>query len=174
MNSIKLESYRQKYLDFLKSRHTAVLNFIDADGKPFSSTAPFVQHNHRFYIYISEVAEHFQLMQTNEVVDVLMLADQADSNNPFATERVRYRCQPAYLGNDGFDDIFKLFDELYNQKMMKVFRGLDFSLFELTPLEGRYVVGFGLAFDLTVDGETFEHVVVDKESVNKEEKTNDT
>lgn len=47
---------------------------------------------------------------------------------------------------------------------MDILRGLDFSLFELTPFEGRYVVGFGLAFDVTIDGKTFKHVVVDKKS----------
>jgi len=163
VNTLKLETYKQKYLDFLKSRHTAVLNFVDPAGRPFSSTAPFVQKDNRFYVYISEVAEHFQLMKTNEIVDVLILADQADSKNPFATERVRYACRPAFLGNDGLEDIFALFNDLYNEKMMTLFRGLDFAMFELTPLEGRYVVGFGLAFDLTVDGETFNHVVIDKE-----------
>jgi len=166
MNAIKLETYKQKYLDFLESRHTAVLNFVDAEGKPFSSTAPFVKKDNTFYVYISEVAEHFQLMKTSEIVDVIMLADQADSKNPFATERVRYACRPAFLGNDGLEDIFELFNELYNEKMMTLFRGLDFALFELKPFEGRYVVGFGLAFDLTVDGSTFKHVVINKEKEN--------
>ena len=46
--------------------------------------------------------------------------------------------------------------------MMTMLRGLDFSLFELTPDMGRYVVGFGLAFNTNLDGSIFEHVVVDK------------
>ena len=49
--------------------------------------------------------------------------------------------------------------------MMDVLRGLDFSLFELTPLQGRYVVGFGMAFDLDIDANVFTHVVVDKKKV---------
>lgn len=48
--------------------------------------------------------------------------------------------------------------------MMDLLRGLDFSLFELTPLHGRYVVGFGMAFDLDIDAEVFTHVVVDKKN----------
>lgn len=53
-------------------------------------------------------------------------------------------------------------NEAFGEKMMTMLRGLDFSLFELTPDMGRYVVGFGLAFNTNLDGSIFEHVVVDK------------
>lgn len=46
--------------------------------------------------------------------------------------------------------------------MIDLLRGLDFSLFELTPLEGRYVVGFGKAFDVNLLENTISHVVIDK------------
>jgi heme iron utilization protein len=48
--------------------------------------------------------------------------------------------------------------------MTGVLRGLDMSLFELSPIEGRYVVGFGQAFDVDIFGGKFDHVVVDKNS----------
>lgn len=160
---VDVAKYKETYLKFLKGCHTAVLCFTDKEGKPFSSIAPFVQKGGKFYIYISQVADHYELMKNSKVVDVLMLADQAKTKNPFATERVRFSCVPTYLGNDASEDIFELFNELSTKQMMDVFRGLDFSLFELNPVKGRYVVGFGLAFDLTIDGSTFTHVVVDKD-----------
>ncbi|MNW11167.1 hypothetical protein D3C71_2085470 [compost metagenome] len=46
--------------------------------------------------------------------------------------------------------------------MMDLLRGLDFSLFEMNPLKGRYVVGFGMAFDIDLDANLFSHVVIDK------------
>jgi len=45
---------------------------------------------------------------------------------------------------------------------MELLRSLDFSLFELTPIEGRYVVGFGKAFTIDIAKDTLIHVVVDK------------
>lgn len=90
-------------------------------------------------------------------------ADEAQSNNKFATERARWICTTKNIGNDRHDDIFTLFNDAYGDKLMDVLRGLDFSLFELTPETGRYVVEFGLAFNCTIDGSTFEHVVIDKE-----------
>lgn len=92
----------------------------------------------------------------------MLREDESATKNPFATERVRWACTPKKLGNDGHEEIFEKFDTAFNKNLMDMLRGLDFALFELTPITGRYVVGFGLAFDLTIDGETFTHVVVDK------------
>ncbi len=160
--TIDLEKYKQMYLDFVDKKQSAVLNFVDEDGKPFSSITPFVKYNNKLYIYISQVAEHYRLTENSEFIDVLLHADESETKNPFATERVRWTCTPKNLGNEGHEEIFELFNGAFNKNLMDMLRGLDFSLFELTPLGGRYVVGFGLAFDLTIDGETFRHVVVDK------------
>lgn len=158
------EKYKKMYVEFIEKKHTAVLSFIDEEGKPFSSTAPFVKKDDKLYIYISEVADHYRLANNNEVIDVLLLGDESETKNPFATERVRISCKPTLVNDDGHEEVFELFNELCSKKMIDIFRGLDFSLFELSPIQGRYVVGFGLAFDVTIDGSTFSHVVVDKEN----------
>lgn len=166
VKSIDVEKYKQMYLDFVGMRESAVLNFVDEDGKPFSSIVPFVRKDDKLYIYISEVADHYRLTEKSEFIDVLLRADESATKNPFATERVRWNCTPKKLGNDGYEEIFSLFEVAFNKNLMDMLRGLDFALFELTPLTGRYVVGFGLAFDVTIDGETFNHVVVDKKKTS--------
>ena len=160
--TIDLEKYKEMYIQFVETRENALLSFNDTDGKPFSSIAPFVKRDGKLYIYISEVAEHYQLMESNEYVDILLVGDEATTKNKFATERVRWICTTKNIGNEGHDDIFTLFNEAYGEKLLNVLRGLDFSLFELTPAEGRYVVGFGLAFTVDIHGDHFQHVVVDK------------
>lgn len=161
---IDLEKYKVMYRNLLKRKHTAVLSFVDEDGKPFSSITPIITKDNKFYIYISRIAEHFKLAENSDYIDVLIHADESETKNKFATERVRFSCTPRNLGNKGHEDIFRLFDESFGESTMKLLRRLDFSLFELRPEEGRYVVGFGLAFDVTVDVEKFEHAVVDKNS----------
>ena len=161
---IDLEKYKAMYQNFLNRRHTAVLSFVDENGKPFSSITPIIRKNNKFYIYISLIAEHYKLAETSEFVDVLIHADESETKNKFATERVRFSCTPRNLGNDGHEDIFESFDESFGESTMKLLRGLDFSLFELTPKEGRYVAGFGLAFKVTLDAEKFERVAVNKKS----------
>lgn len=160
---VDLDKQRNNYLNFLNGKKSVVLATLDEEGNPFTSTSPFVQHNGKFYIYISEVAEHYRYLEKTTLIDVLFITDEANVKNTFATERVRFRCTANNLGNEGNEEVFALFDEKFEPSMMKLLRGLDFSIFELTPIKGRYVVGFGLAFDTSVDGLEFKHVVIDKE-----------
>ena len=161
---IDLEKNKEKYLEFVESRKNLILNLLDDEGKPFTSCAPFIKKDGKLYIYISQIADHYRYMENNDYVDALLIADESATNNPFATERVRWSCTPANLGNEGHEQIFELFNTNYGAKLMDVLRGLDFSLFELTPLQGRYVVGFGMAFDLDIDANIFTHVVIDKKN----------
>ncbi|WP_391204058.1 HugZ family protein [Psychrobacillus sp. L4] len=160
--AIDLEGNKEKYLKFVESRKNLILSLLDEEGKPFTSYAPFVKKDGKLYIYISKIAEHYDLMEKNEFVNAFLLADESTTPNKFATERVRFICTPENIGNEGHDDIFALFNSQHGEKMMEVLRGLDFSLFELTPFQGRYVVGFGMAFDLDINATVFNHVVVDK------------
>ncbi len=160
---VDVEKNKENYLAFIASRQNLVLSLIDDEGKPFISYAPFVKKDGKMYIYISQIADHYRYMESNDYVDVLMLADESATTNKFGTERARWSCTSVNLGNEGHEEIFELFNAAHGEKMMNLLRGLDFSLFELTPEQGRYVVGFGLAFDLNdLDASAFTHVVVDK------------
>ncbi|OAB43900.1 HugZ family protein [Paenibacillus antarcticus] len=159
---VDLEKNKENYLQFIANRRNLILSLIDEDGKPFISYAPFVKKEGKLYIYISKIADHYRLTENNEFVDVLLIADESATNNKFATERARLNCTSSNIGNDGHEDIFELFNADHGSKMMDLLRGLDFSLFELTPVQGRYVVGFGMAFDIDVDANLFSHVVIDK------------
>lgn len=160
--SIDIEQIRKNYDAFIRGRKSIVLSFVDSEGKPFSSAAAFVQVNGKFYVYVSRIAEHHQLLEQSEIVDVLCVADQVITQNHFATERARWQCTPKNLGDEGHEEVFAAFDAIHTANMMKLLRTLDFSLFELTPVKGRYVVGFGKAFDINFAEDTLTHVVIDK------------
>ncbi|MEG0448227.1 MAG: pyridoxamine 5'-phosphate oxidase family protein [Lysinibacillus sp.] len=160
--TIDIEQIRKDYEAFIHGRKSFLLSFVDKEGMPFSSSAAFVRVNGKFYVYVSRIAEHHQLLDQSQVVDVLCVADQAVTQNHFATERARWQCKPTNLGNEGHEEVFAAFDEVHTANMMKLLRTLDFSLFELTPLKGRYVVGFGKAFDIDFAEDTLTHVIIDK------------
>lgn len=160
---IDIAKTKEGYLKFVEEHKNIVLSMVNEEGRPFASCAPFVKKDGKFYVYVSQIAEHYRHLESNEWVDAMIIADESSTQNPFATERARWGCQPKNIGNEGHEEIFGLFNERFNPKLVEVLRGLDFSLFELTPTQGRYVVGFGLAFDTDIDGDVFTHVVVDKE-----------
>lgn len=62
------------------------------------------------------------------------------------------------VGNEGYEEVFAKFEAKFGAPTFNMLRTLDFSLFELTLAKGRYVIGFGQAFDVDFPGEHFEHV----------------
>ncbi|WP_308637225.1 HugZ family pyridoxamine 5'-phosphate oxidase [Paenibacillus silvisoli] len=162
MKQPNIEETRGKYIDFIESRKSLVISTLDAEGTPFISYAPFVKADGKLFIYISRISDHYRFVENNERIHVMMIHDESATPNAFARERARWVCTSENLGNEGHEAIFAGFDAKFGDKMMTMLRGLDFSLFELTPLSGRYVVGFGQAFDVDLSGDRFEHVVVDR------------
>ncbi|NOV02497.1 HugZ family pyridoxamine 5'-phosphate oxidase [Paenibacillus planticolens] len=161
MKQLDKESIKLQYLNFTDSLKSLMLSTVDENGKPFISYAPFVKKNGKLYIYISRIANHFRYLESNPSVDVMLIEDEASSENLFARQRARFVCQAENIGNEGHEEIFDLFGEAFGKPMINVLKTLDFSLFELTTLEGRYVAGFGQAFDIDLTAERFDHVARD-------------
>ena len=161
MKQLDKEKIKQDYVHFSSSLKTLVLSTVDGNGKPFVSYAPFVQWNGKFYIYISRIANHYKHIENNPVVDAMLIEDESQSANLFARQRARFVCTAVNVGNDGYEEVFVQMGAAFGKSMLSMLRGLDFSLFELTAHEGRYVAGFGQAFDIDLSGERFEHVARD-------------
>ncbi|MCL6587436.1 HugZ family pyridoxamine 5'-phosphate oxidase [Anoxybacillus sp. J5B_2022] len=162
-----LECKRERYMQFLNQCKTMVISTVDENGDPFISYAPFVIHEGHFYIFISKISEHFRYIEDNSHISVMMLADEKESPNLFARERVRFTCTSECVGNDGQDAIFAKFEHIYGSALMRLLRTIDMYLFKLTPIAGRYVVGFGEAFEVNMQGTQFTHVVVEPRSGGK-------
>ncbi|MFS0784051.1 HugZ family protein [Bacillus sp. 1P06AnD] len=159
---IDIEQKKEQYASFMDACKTLVISSKDGNGDPFISYTPYIQLNGKFYIYISRISDHYRFIESNEFIHIMMIADEKGAQNKFALERVRFQCTTENIGNEGHGEIFARFEKDHGKAMMDLLRGLDFSLFELNPRAGRYVVGFGQAFDVDVTGSTFTHVVVDK------------
>lgn len=162
MKQINIEKEKENFSTFIEGKKACVMSMLREDGTPFISNAPFVKVEDVFYIYISRVAEHYKLIEESQFVDVMLVADESVTHNHFATERARFKCTVENLGNEGHETIFAAFDNRHGKQIMTMLKTLDFSLFALTPVEGRYVVGFGKAFEVNPSGTKFEHVVIDK------------
>ncbi|PWW05169.1 hypothetical protein DFQ01_105153 [Paenibacillus cellulosilyticus] len=161
MKPLDIATIKQQYVDFASEVKTLLLSTIDDEGKPFISYAPFVQVGGKLYIYISRIANHYRYMENNPAVDVMLIADESKTSNLFARQRARFVCTAVNVGNEGHEEVFERMGERFGKATVGMLRGLDFSLFELTASEGRYVAGFGQAFDIDFTGERFEHAARD-------------
>ncbi|WP_036590140.1 HugZ family protein [Oceanospirillum maris] len=137
-------------IDFINSRKSLLISSIQPDGKPYASYAPFAIGDDCLYVLLSEIALHAVNLQHNPAASVLIVQDEDSSKELFARVRVNYSVEAELLEVDSEQwfqgvDIMeaRLGDRIRNLSQLS-----DFRLFRLKPQGGRFVKGFGAAFDL--------------------------
>lgn len=89
----------------------------------------------------------------------MFVADEADTPDMFARTRLSYDCSATLLprGESPWEAAADRFSARFGP-IVAVLRDLpDFRIFRLTPLKGRFVLGFGKAYD--VDPRNLENLV---------------
>lgn len=150
MSDLSDSELQQRMLAFREQQQSVLLATLDSAQNPTASYAPFYFADGQFYIFISQLAEHTQNLQQHPQASLLLIADEQDSANIFARQRLSYRCQAHEITRDSaeYDAILDAFQHKVG-KMLGLLRGLgDFHLYALKPSSGDYVEGFGKAYRL--------------------------
>ena len=135
--------------EFIRSLATLHISSVNDDGTPHSSYAPFIENDKRFYICLSAMAKHTNNLLRDKITSIMMLEDESKSTNLFARKRVTFDVKLSPIERDSvvFNGTMTLFEEKFGNSA-GIYKSLpDFQLFELTPVSGRAVFGFGEAFD---------------------------
>jgi putative heme iron utilization protein len=136
-----------------------VMATVGVNGSPRASYAPFVRASGFFYVYLSRLSDHTRDLIETPLVSVMLIEDEAAADQVFARRRVTYGCDSRIIGRDEKDyhAAMALFTRRFGN-LMDVLRSLpDFVLFRLAPSSGRFVTGFGKAYELA--GERLEDLV---------------
>lgn len=121
--------------------------------EPHVSYAPFAHINTGYFILISDITEHGQNLKKCPFVSAMMIQDESAARSIYARCRLSFESQAklidksSMLGQQAIGALHERFGEIITQ-----LSGLDdFNLYQLVPIKGRYVKGFGQAFELTGD-----------------------
>jgi heme iron utilization protein len=137
----------------LASQQTLLLSTASATGIPDISYAPFVRNESGcFSILISELAAHTGNLLSNPHASVMFIRHESESNNLFARERAIFDCiaKPIDRSDAGYSTQLMALKIQFGE-IVEVLRSLsDFHLFALSPINGRYVAGFGQAFTINI------------------------
>ena len=134
---------------FLSTIKTATIGTITQDGLPFSSYAPYVYDNNRFYIYISNIATHAKNLHVRPNASLFFIEDESKSSNLFARKRISLQCESCVIVRDSerFEEVLSLFSQKFDSSMVATLKNmLDFNLFELHVKGGEATFGFGEAY----------------------------
>jgi putative heme degradation protein len=151
---MSLEKAQESYQHFTSSFQSLVLGTAGKDGEPLSSYAPFIEDEQRnFYVYVSELSKHTQHLRECERASVLFLQDESETKQIYARSRLNYTCDIEQIDRESqaFEDYMVKFADKFGG-IIKSLKGMgDFKLFRLKPKDGRFVMGFGSAFEIKGD-----------------------
>jgi len=141
---------KENIWSFIGSFDSLELASVDNASKPHISYAPFITNQNRFYICTSGMAKHTSYLSENRVASIMFIEDEAKCENIFARKRVTFDVEVSTIARNSmeFEGAMSLFEQKFGENA-QIYRALaDFILFELKPVSGRAVFGFGAAVDL--------------------------
>ncbi|MEH6652305.1 MAG: pyridoxamine 5'-phosphate oxidase family protein [Motiliproteus sp.] len=142
---LSIQQHQDSFKTLLLSTLSATTSVPELSYAPFSC-----DQQGSFYIFVSDLAGHSQNLRKHPACSLMFIANEADSRNLFARQRLTYECRAELVAAS--DSCYQPQLELLQQQcgdVVKLLRSLpDFRLFRLQPISGRYVIGFGKAYDI--------------------------
>ena len=147
--------------DLIETMRSLQLSTVGADGLPHCGYTPYLHRTpDSFYIFVSQLAAHTRNLLVNKTVAIMIIADEQATSQIFARARVNYLCEAKRIDSEN-PDYGPVLDDYQQRhgKMAGLLRQLpDFVLFQLQPISGQFVMGFGKAYTLTGENlSVFEH-----------------
>lgn len=150
-NTKDFSKIEESLIKFIDSKKTVIISSYN-DGTCVSSYAPFVREDNKIFITISKIAPHFKSLSIDKNVSLMFIQDEKDAFSIFARLRATFCVTPKFhYEQDIKDKIFDKFVDLYpDDASISFIRNMsDFCVVEFELLsKGRYVKGFGAAYDL--------------------------
>ena len=164
---------QERAIELLNSRQSLIISTLNANGVTETSVAATFFDGQAFYIFTSELSQHTKNLvsalranqKTNKdvIISGLLLADEAETEQMFARERMSFQLKVSEVLRDDLNNmvqkesskdkensnhqtVLKGFKEHFGDVVVLLQSLPDFHLFKLSPRTGTYVVGFGQAF----------------------------
>lgn len=135
----------------IQTVRSAVLASVSSSGDPLSSYAPvYVDDERRCHVYISSMAKHTSQIRRSGKTSVMLIEDESVAENLFARKRLTLDCEAMVLerDSDAWLEGIAAMEKRHGETMQSLKTYVDFDLFQLKPIEGRLVLGFGKSYEV--------------------------
>lgn len=143
-----------EYEKFPAEFTSIIISTVNKQGIPHASYAPFVMDDDKnIYIYVSGLATHTQNIQNHPFVNVLFIDDEIKTQQIFARRRLNFDCTANLIARETekWQEVVDKFEIRFGE-LITTLRSLpDFRILQLTPNTGRFVIGFGAAYNINSD-----------------------
>lgn len=156
--SPEMNAIESEIAAFRKEFGSILIASVDKDGQAICSYAPLMQLDNKAYIYISEVAEHYSSISANpSKIEVMFLEDECKAKSVILRKRLKYRANARFISRESseFENALNSLEQsMGGAGGIRTIRQMtDFHLVELELGLGRFVKGFGAAYDILPNGE---------------------
>ena len=132
-----------------------MLATVHEDETPLASYTPFAtaDDDSGLWILVSDLAGHAQNLSRSGLCSCLLIRDEQDSAQVYVRERLQYEmnCVEHPRDHPDWEKGIGLLRDRQGALVETLTSLADFRLFLLVPQSGRYVVGFGKAYELKVN-----------------------
>jgi putative heme iron utilization protein len=128
-----------------------MLSTVSPEGIPQASYAPYVMDEaYHLYIFASGLSAHTQNLLHTPRAGVLLIQDEARAEQIFARRRITYDCQVHRLERQSavWEERANALEQRFGQIIQMLRQLADFQLFQLIPQSGRFILGFGAAYEV--------------------------
>lgn len=129
---------------------SAQLATLAPHGEPEASYAPLVWVDGSVYLFLSELAHHTRNLRHHPAIGLMLLGPADNAANAFARPRITLQGDVSAIARDDplFEPVLREFRQCFG-KVMEIIEPLpDFQLFRVNLRQGRFVRGFGQAYEL--------------------------
>lgn len=130
---------------FHESFQSLVLGTLTNDSLPFTSYAPFVKYENKYYFLISKIAQHYANLLANPSASMMMIEDESKAKNIFFRKRLSYAIETK-LDVD-IPEVRELFISQFGEMVSQLFK-MNFIVVECHIKYGHIIVGPGQAYQI--------------------------
>ncbi|EPJ49893.1 MAG: hypothetical protein OFPI_21940 [Osedax symbiont Rs2] len=143
-----------------QSFSTVLLSSVNQQGQPLLSYAPYIEFKGDIYIFVSTLSQQTNNMLNNPVASAMFIEDESSAKNLYARKRavLQVTVHQIDLNTEVARAVFVEMREKLGNTIELLRTLADFKLLQLRPEQGRFVVGFGKAYDWDVAAGTLKHV----------------
>lgn len=149
-----LDIVKDNLINFISKYNTIMMATIH-DDQPVLSSALLIRSHNKHYIYISEIAEHYQALKQNpNKVKIMWIQSEETATSPISMIKATFQATAKFIESN------ELKTRILENVMQKIgtHGGIsqiakmnDFHLVELELGSGRFVQGFGQVYDVNPD-----------------------
>ena len=148
--TVELDEARRDFVALRESSNGASLATLGDDQLPCVSYAPLVWVDDHYYLFLSDLAGHTRYLRRCPSISLMLIAAEDQAANAFTRQRITLQGTADLLERDDFSFSLVLaeFHRRFGKVMTMIEPLADFHLFRLQLHSGRFVRGFGQAYEL--------------------------